>query len=102
MIVFTLRNGFKLLYLVKFMSIENSYGLEPLIVDKKRTGSNMVNFSFKNKESEEIEFTVSDVSVARNTVPVSFYHPHMLTDTDEMDNKCDNKITNVSCYEQVS
>jgi len=57
-----LRNGSKLLYLVKFIGIENYYGLEPLIIDKARHPTNLVNFIINNQADEDLEFTLSDIN----------------------------------------
>jgi hypothetical protein len=60
-ITFTLRNGYKLFYLVKFLGIANSYNIEPMIVDKAKQPSNMINFIIDNQSDEDLEFTLSDV-----------------------------------------
>jgi len=48
-------------YLVKFVGIANSYGLEPKIIDKPRLDSSIVNFVMLNLDEEELELTISDV-----------------------------------------
>lgn len=62
-IVIKLKNGYKLLYLVKFMGIDNNFGIKPLVVDKPRKApNNVINFVIKNEEEDEMEFMISDVS----------------------------------------
>lgn len=60
-ITFTLKNGYKVLYLVKFLGINNSYNIEPMIVDKAKQPSNMINFIIDNQADEDLEFILSDV-----------------------------------------
>lgn len=60
-ITFTLKNGYKVLYLVKFLGINNSYNIEPMIVDKAKQPSNMINFVIDNQADEDLEFILSDV-----------------------------------------
>ena len=58
-----MKNGYKLLYLVKFYGIDNNFGIKPIVVDKpKKMPNNIINFIMKNEEEEEIEFMISDVS----------------------------------------
>lgn len=60
-ITFQLKNGYKLLYLVRFTGIENSFGLEPIVMDKARKPSNLINFVMHNRANEELELLMTDI-----------------------------------------
>lgn len=60
-ITFTLKNGYKLMYLVKFIGINNFYGLEPLVIDKARHPTNMIDFFMVNRMDEGMEFKIMDI-----------------------------------------
>jgi len=46
---------------VKFIGIENYYGLEPLVIDKTRSHSNMINFIMNNQVEDDFEFILSNI-----------------------------------------
>ena len=88
------------MYLVKFFGIDNSYGFEPLIVDKRKQGTNMINFNIKNTEDEDLEFTLSDMYVAKATLPVQLLQTKRRQYTDE-EVDCEQGFNNEKCYEPV-
>ena len=46
---------------MKFIGIENYYGLEPLVIDKTRSHSNMINFIMNNQVEDDFEFILSNI-----------------------------------------
>lgn len=110
-IVFTLKNGVKLVYLVKFIGIDNYYGLEPLVIDKARHPTNMIDFFMTNQMDDNFEFTLSDIKsklrfltfvVKKESSPVELYHAQYKLVMDESDNIIDRNANNPHWYEKVS
>ena len=108
--MFTLKNGVKLVYLVKFIGIDNYYGLEPLIVDKARHPTNMIDFFMTNQMDETFDFTLSDLKsrfkcsdlvVKRESSPVELYHAQYKLGMSESDNIMDRNTNNPHWYEKV-